>query len=98
MFFVLLKYAFTGEEKKKKKKTDTLVNELLLANQQALLIFVLPFPFVSLPSNQFFFFCVYALKTHALSDLFLIPASLFFSPLCVCVYGVDQNLWRRALW
>lgn len=50
MFFVQLKYAFTGE----KKKTDTLVNELLLANQQALLIFVLPFLFVSLPSNLFF--------------------------------------------
>lgn len=72
------------------------MNELLLANQQALLIFVLPFPCVSLPSNLFFFcffcVCVYALKTHALSDLFLIPASLFFFLVCLCIWSRPESV------
>ncbi len=95
VFGVMLKYAMTGVN----TTVELLVNKLLLATQQALLIFDLPFPFVPLLSNLFlfflFFFFIGLLKKHALSDLFLILASLsffFFFPVCLCIWSRPESV------
>lgn len=95
MFGVMLKYAMTGVN----TTVDLLVNKLLLATQQALLIFDLPFPFVPLLSNLFLFlfFFIGLLKKHALSDLFLILASLsffffLFFPVCLCIWSRPESV------